>query len=53
MRLGKTDHYTKIVIHVEHEIRQNYAEHEIRNYCSQNCTELKSGSEFNHAINNK
>ena len=29
------------------------AEHEIRNYCSQNCAELKSGFQFNRAINNK
>ena len=42
---------------VEHEIRnyslQNRAEHEIRNYSSQNRAELKSGFQFNHAINNK
>ena len=37
----------------EHEIRQNRAEHEIRNYCSQNHAELKSGFQFNHSINNK
>ena len=37
----------------EHEIRQNRAEHEIRNYSLQNRAELKSGFQFNHAINNK
>ena len=37
----------------EHEIRQNHAEHEIRNYSLHFHTELKSRSQFNHAINNK
>ena len=39
--------------HAEHEIRQNRTEHEIINYSSQNRAELKSGFQFNHAINNK